>query len=87
MRLTLALVPTLTLIVIEIYAGTFDGWGAWSTAPLLLVPAILGLAIGSAIFIELCSRWRNRQNSQSAVIRLALALLPVFWLLVRKQVL
>jgi hypothetical protein len=33
-------VPLASFVAVEVYAAGFDGWGAWSTGPLFLVPAL-----------------------------------------------
>jgi hypothetical protein len=73
------------LIAVEIYARGFDGWGAWATAPLFLVPGLLGLAIGVA-GISRCI-WELRRGSLevATAVFTALAVLPVAWLLVRRH--
>ena len=86
MKLFFATVPLAALIGVEIYVAAFDGWGAWATAPLLVAPAIIGFAIGSATFIELCANWNVKQLRLKILGRLALTLIPLFWLLIRKQI-
>ena len=79
-------VPLASLVAIELYLRNFDGWGAWASAPLLLLPALVGLpfvAIGSSDF--LAARRAGRPAGTAAVATL-IAAFPVLWLSIRRFV-
>jgi len=44
--------PAAVLVVVELYASRFDGWGAWATGPLFLLPLILSLILSITGAVE-----------------------------------
>jgi hypothetical protein len=80
-------IPVASLVVIEAYVRRFDGWGAWSTAPLFLLPLALGLVIAAAGAAECVVEARRGALRLSTLVFTAIALLPFAWLLVRRHVL
>jgi hypothetical protein len=70
---------------VELYARGFDGWGAWATAPLFLVPGLLGLVIGMAGVSRCISELRRGNLQVATAVFTAVAALPVAWLLVRRH--
>jgi len=79
-------VPTACLVAIEIYASNFDGWGAWATAPLFLVPLVLSLTIASAGAVQCLFEFRAGSTRLSSIVFTFLAGLPLLWLLVRRHI-
>jgi hypothetical protein len=77
--------PIVILVAIEFYARSFEGWGAWSTAPLYLLPIILSVAIGAAGAAQCLYEFRAESVRSSSVISTGVALLPFLWLLVRRH--
>jgi len=59
--------PLVSLLGIELYIRNFDGWGAWASAALLLVPAIVGLPIVILGLSECVARSRARAPLLPAV--------------------
>jgi len=82
---TASCLPLASLVAVEIYARRFDGWGAWSTAPLFLVPFLLGLSIGGAGAARCLSEYRAGCFRPATAAFTGLALLPVAWLLLRRH--
>jgi hypothetical protein len=78
--------PAISLVAVEFYARNFDGWGAWSTAPLFLLPLVLSITIAGTGAVKLFSEFRNRSVRASTMVAIAVALLPFLWLLVRRHV-
>lgn len=78
--------PLASLVAVEIYARSFEGWGAWSTAPLFLAPFVLSLVIGGAGLVRFASELRARRLRVSTAMLTVAALLPIAWLLVRRHV-
>ena len=77
-------IPLACLVAVELYASNFDGWGAWATAPLFLLPAALGLAFGIAGVARSVGEWRLGALRGATLAATALALLPFAWLFVRR---
>jgi len=78
--------PVIILVVVEFYARNFDGWGAWSTAPLFLLPLVLSITIAGTGAVKLFLEFRNSSVRALTVISIAVALIPFLWLLVRRYV-
>jgi hypothetical protein len=78
-------VPAACLVTIEVYAANFDGWGAWATAPLFLVPFVFSLAIAGAGAVQCILEARARSTRRSSIVFTLLAGLPLLWLLVRRH--
>jgi hypothetical protein len=81
-----AWIPLVLLIVVEVYASGFDGYGAWSTGPLFLLPALVGLIIGAAGFVASIGEARAQRPWARMAGFTVLALLPMAWLFVRRFV-
>lgn len=79
--------PIICLAAVEIYVRDFDGWGAWSTAPLFLLPIILGTVISGAGIIQFISELRAGFAQASTAASIAVALMPFLWLLIRRYIL
>ena len=80
-------IPAACLVAIEIYASNFDGWGAWATAPLFLVPLVLSLAIAGGGAVQCILESRASSTRPSSIVFTFLAALPLLWLLVRRHIL
>ena len=78
------LMPIASLIGIEIYASSFDGWGRWATAPLFLVPLALSLVIACVGVTQCVLEFRSRVARPSTVAFTVVAGLPILWLVVRR---
>jgi hypothetical protein len=78
--------PIASLVAVEFYVRNFDGWGAWSTAPLFLLPLILSVVIAGVGIIQLFLELRARAVRSSTVFFIAMALIPFLWLLIRRHV-
>jgi hypothetical protein len=77
--------PLACLVAIELYARNFDGWGAWATAPLFLLPFGLSLAIAGAGAHQAFSELRSSAARSSTFLFTAVAAAPIAWLLVRRH--
>ena len=86
LRIILSSIPLIILIILEIYLTRFDGWGAWGTGPLFLLPAILGIAIGISFGIDLVRAIRSGESIRESLMLLIISLLPIGWLFVRRFV-
>ena len=76
--------PTACLVAVELYARNFDGWGAWATAPLFLLPLVLSLAITAAGAGDTFSEVRSGNLRTSTLIFTAFAASPLAWLMLRR---
>ena len=76
--------PAACLVAVELYARNFDGWGAWATAPLFLLPLLLSLAIGAAGAGDVFREARSGNSRISTLIFTAVALSPFAWFMVRR---
>jgi hypothetical protein len=83
----LSALPLATLVAVEAYVAGFDGWGAWGAAPLLLLPAILGLTIGFGCVADVARARRAGRTTSAHWLRVGVALAPVGWLFVRRLIL
>ena len=77
--------PLASLVAIEIYVRNFDGWGAWSTAPLFLLPVILSFAFAGAGAAQCFLEFREGAFRRSSAVSTAIALIPFIWILVRRH--
>jgi hypothetical protein len=76
--------PLASLIGIELYIRNFDGWGAWASAPLLLVPAIISLPIVILGLSECAAAIRARSPLFTTVFYTLVAAIPIVWLGIRR---
>ena len=76
--------PVACLVAVELYARNFDGWGAWATAPLFLLPLVLSLAIAAAGARDAFSQTRSDAPRTSTAVYMIVALVPFAWLMVRR---
>lgn len=76
--------PLASLLGIELYIRNFDGWGAWASAPLLLVPAIISLPIVILGLSECASVTRVKSLLLTAVFYTLIAAIPIVWLGIRR---
>ena len=75
--------PIVSLVAVECYVRSFDGWGAWSTAPLFLLPLILSIAFAGVGIVIFFLELRAGAVRASTVFVIVLALIPFLWLLIR----
>ena len=80
-------IPLACLVAVEVYASGFDGWGAWATAPLFLLPGILSLSIGLMGAAQCVAELRGGSLQRRSVAWTLVAAAPLFWLLVRRHIL
>lgn len=78
--------PLASLVGIETYVRGFEGWGAWSTAPLFLLPLGLSFVIGGTGTVRCVAELRAGSLRRSSLVFTAVALLPLVWLLIRRHV-
>lgn len=79
--------PLLCLLVVELYVRGFDGWGAWASAPLLLVPGLVSLAITVPALLDCAAGLRAGSLRPQTLLFAFVAALPMVWLGVRRFVL
>jgi hypothetical protein len=79
-------IPIVSLVTVELYVRNFDGWGAWSTAPLFLLPLILSVAIAGVGVVQFFLALRAGTVRASTAFFIAMALIPFLWLLMRRHV-
>jgi Mn2+/Fe2+ NRAMP family transporter len=77
-------VPLASVLGIELYIRNFDGWGAWASAPLLLVPAIISLPVVILGLSECVATTRTRAPRLEAFLWTLVAAVPIVWLGVRR---
>ena len=78
-------IPLACLVAVELYARSFDGWGAWATAPLFLLPFVLSLAIAAGGTYQAVSELRSGAARSSTLLFSAIAAAPIAWLMVRRH--
>ena len=76
--------PLICLLGIELYVRKFDGWGAWASAPLLLVPAIVSLPIVFLALLKCSAAMRARAPLFATVFFTLVSAVPIVWLGVRR---
>jgi hypothetical protein len=76
--------PLVSLLGIELYIRNFDGWGAWASAPLLLVPAIVSLPIMILGISSCVAATRARVPFLAAFLFTTVSAVPIVWLGVRR---
>ena len=76
--------PLALLFGIELYIRQFEGWGAWASAPLLLVPAIVGFPLAILGVLDCLAARRARAPLRGAVLFTLASALPILWLGVRR---
>ena len=77
-------IPVAVLVVVELYASRFDGWGAWATGPLFLLPLILSLILSIAGLIETLAGLRQNRLPFSTLLYTFVAAVPLLWLMIRR---
>lgn len=77
--------PAACLVAVEVYAGRFDGWGGWATAPLFLVPLVVSLVIAASGVVQCVSESRAGAARPSSIAFTVVAAVPFLWLLVRRH--
>ena len=78
--------PVVSMFVMEMYVRNFDGWGAWASAPLLLVPAVVSLVIVILGLVEMVIAIRAGRLNLATLLLTLIAGLPILWLGVRRFV-
>jgi hypothetical protein len=73
-----------SLFTIELYIRNFDGWGAWASAPLLLVPAIVSLPLALLGLLDCVAATRARAPLLAPLLCTSVSVLPLVWLGVRR---
>jgi hypothetical protein len=76
--------PLGSLLAIELYIRSFDGWGAWAAAPLLLIPGLISLAVVIPGILGCVTEIRAGRLNPATVLCTLVASLPIFWLGVRR---
>lgn len=76
--------PLASLVGIELYVGNFDGWGAWASAPLLLVPAIVSLPIVILGLSDCIAATRARAPLLAVSLLTLVSAVPIVWLGIRR---
>ena len=80
-------IPVTVLIGIELYVRNYDGWGAWSTAPLFLIPILLSFFIAGIGVFQCFIEARKGTFRTSLLMSTVVALLPLAWILIRRHIL
>ncbi len=76
--------PLATLLGVEAYASGFDGWGAWATAPLFVLPFGLARVVTAVGAYEAHCESRHDKPEVSTIVLTVVAATPILWLLVRR---
>jgi hypothetical protein len=72
------------LVVVEVYVRRFDGWGAWASAPLLLVPALFSVSILIPGIFDVVAEIRAGTLRRATLQYSVIAALPIVWLFIRR---
>ena len=83
----LCLIPVTVLVGIELYVRNFDGWGAWSTAPLFLIPMLLSIVITGLAVFQYFIEARRGIFRESLLVSIFISLIPLAWILIRRHIL
>jgi len=79
--------PLVSLLAVEAYVGSFEGWGSWASAPILLVPAVISLAVVLPAVFDCLAAIRAGTLRPTTVLFTVIAGLPIIWLGMRRHVL
>ena len=79
-------IPAAALVAVEIYAAQFDGWGAWASAPLFLLPLILSVVIASIGLVKCVVQFRTATVLLPDMIFTVVSAFPLLWLIVRRHI-
>ena len=76
--------PLAALLGIELYIRNFDGWGAWASAPLLLIPPMISFPIVMLGLYQCVAAMRAKESILPGFFYTLVSALPIFWLGVRR---
>ena len=76
--------PPASLVAVELYVRGFDGWGAWASAPLFLLPLVLALAFAAAGGWALLAEVRGGGIRGATLVLTAVAASPLVWIALRR---
>jgi hypothetical protein len=79
--------PLASLVAIELYLRNFDGYGAWASAPLLLLPALVSLPFVVLGVSDFLAARRTGVPARATAWMTIIAALPLLWLPIRRYVL
>ena len=65
----------------HIYVSSFDGWGAWAAAPILLVPLAISLIVGIVIGWDYFRLPQPERKSLRSIVVLILPWVPILHVL------
>lgn len=80
----LCLLPLASLVAVESYVASFEGWGAWAAAPMLLLPALVSLPLVLWGIFMISGRRRAGKSYFATLGWTIVAGLPIVWLGVRR---
>lgn len=81
--IALCWLPPATWLLSMEYIRSYDGWGAWAAAPLLLPPVVLSVGLGLAGFIAVIAEFRHTGRVDGPLVAAsALAASVIVYLLV-----
>ena len=76
-----SLIPLVLWTAGHAYVSSFDGWGGWAAAPILLVPLAVSLVVGIVINAAYLRLPRSERQSPRSIIVLILPWIPIFHVL------
>ena len=83
LRWLLAASAPAAFAAMQFYVGTYEGWGQWAAAPLLLAPLFYGLAVALVCVVSALYAWRQRGAWLPDILAALLAATPWFYLTAR----
>jgi len=78
-----AWIPLACLVGVRLYVRRFDGWGAWSAAPLFLLPVLLSGAFFLVSAFELRAERAAGGLRRGTLLACVLGAVPLLWFLWR----
>ena len=78
--------PAAALVGFMAYVSSFEGWGQWAAAPLLLLPVFLSLLVSSLGGLRVAIARRNGRPTGALSAATALSAVPLVWMAYRLMV-
>ncbi len=82
----LCLLPLGLFVVLRIYVNSFEGWGQWAAAPVLLLPVVLSFCFGVWGGAMLWNAKKSKQPLMAMAIQTGLAVGLALWFLAKLMI-
>lgn len=78
----IAWIPPALWMAGRVYVASFDGWGAWAAAPILLVPLVVSFILGIVVTGGYLALQRSEKQSLRSIGVLILPWIPILHVLI-----